>query len=216
VLETVNAIRAQRQWGETRARTLNPDRQAAYVRQHRAIARAIDRRDPPAAAAAMRDHLMAVNRAMVGEAADLIPFHPRTMTETMTWPWSCTPRAPPRARRSCRSPAAQRRGLGPQHRGTLALTPEDRCLNVMPLFHIHGLIAAVLSSLAAGRFDLLRARLRRAAFFGWLEEAEPTWYTAVPTMHQAILSRAARNAEIIAARAACASSAPPRPRCPPR
>jgi DNA-binding FadR family transcriptional regulator len=71
VMETVNAIRAQRQWGETRARTLNPERQALYVRQHRAIARAIDRRDPPAAAAAMRDHLLAVNRAMTGDAADL-------------------------------------------------------------------------------------------------------------------------------------------------
>ncbi len=33
---------------------------------------------------------------------------------------------------------------------TLALTPQDRCLNVMPLFHIHGLIAAVSSSLSAG------------------------------------------------------------------
>jgi DNA-binding FadR family transcriptional regulator len=71
VIETVNAIRAQRQWGETRARTLNPERQALYVRQHRAVARAIDRRDPPAAAAAMRDHLIAVNRAMTGDAADL-------------------------------------------------------------------------------------------------------------------------------------------------
>lgn len=71
VLETVNAIRAQRQWGETRARTLNPERQAAYVAQHRAIARAVDRRDPPAAATAMRDHLAAVNRAMVGDAAEL-------------------------------------------------------------------------------------------------------------------------------------------------
>ena len=27
-------------------------------------------------------------------------------------------------------------------------------------------------------------------FFGWMEEAKPTWYTAVPTMHQAILARA--------------------------
>ncbi len=34
-------------------------------------------------------------------------------------------------------------------------------------------------------------------FFAWLEEAEPTWYTAVPTRHQAILRRAARNQEII-------------------
>jgi acyl-CoA synthetase (AMP-forming)/AMP-acid ligase II len=81
---------------------------------------------------------------------------------------------------------------------SLALTPADRCLNVMPLFHIHGLIAAVSASLAAGGsvwcapgFDALR-------FFGWLEEARPTWYTAVPTMHQAILARAPRNAETIA------------------
>ncbi|MFX7329172.1 AMP-binding protein, partial [Acinetobacter baumannii] len=29
------------------------------------------------------------------------------------------------------------------------------------------------------------------------DEAHPTWYTAVPTMHQAILSRASRNKEII-------------------
>ena len=35
-------------------------------------------------------------------------------------------------------------------------------------------------------------------FFAWLDEVKPTWYTAVPTMHQAILARAARNAEIIA------------------
>jgi GntR family transcriptional regulator, uxu operon transcriptional repressor len=71
VLATVNAIRAQRRWGETRARTLNLDRQAAYVDQHRAIVAALDARDPPAAAGAMRDHLGAVHRAMVGTATDL-------------------------------------------------------------------------------------------------------------------------------------------------
>ena len=81
---------------------------------------------------------------------------------------------------------------------TLRLAPEDRCLNIMPLFHIHGLIAAVLSSVSAGAsiscapgFDALR-------FFGWLKEVNPTWYTAVPTMHQAILTRAKRNADVIA------------------
>ena len=80
---------------------------------------------------------------------------------------------------------------------TLELTPADRCLNVMPLFHIHGLIAAVLSTVHAGAaisctpgFDALR-------FFGWLEEVRPSWYTAVPTMHQAIVSRAPRNAEAV-------------------
>jgi len=34
-------------------------------------------------------------------------------------------------------------------------------------------------------------------FFSWLEDIRPSWYTGVPTMHQAILSRAGRNQEII-------------------
>ena len=90
--------------------------------------------------------------------------------------------------------AASARNIG----ASLDLTAADRCLNVMPLFHIHGLIAAVSASLAAGGsvwcapgFDALR-------FFGWMREARPTWYTAVPTMHQAILARASRNADTIA------------------
>ena len=81
---------------------------------------------------------------------------------------------------------------------TLAFTAKDCGLTIMPLFHIHGLIAGTLAPLSAGGrvfctpgFDALR-------FFGWMDEARPTWYTAVPTMHQAILTRAPRNKEIIA------------------
>lgn len=82
---------------------------------------------------------------------------------------------------------------------TLALTPADRCLNIMPLFHIHGLIAAVLSSLAAGGSLVCTPGFNALRFFAWLGETRPSWYTAVPTMHQAILARAARNAETISA-----------------
>ena len=81
---------------------------------------------------------------------------------------------------------------------SLALTPEDVCLNVMPLFHIHGLIAAVLASLAAGASVFCTPGFNALKFFAWMEEAKPTWYTAVPTMHQAILARAPRNEEVIA------------------
>ncbi|MBH62427.1 MAG: AMP-dependent synthetase [Alphaproteobacteria bacterium] len=80
---------------------------------------------------------------------------------------------------------------------TLSLVADDRCLNVMPLFHIHGLMGAVLSSLAAGASVHCPPGFNALRFFAWLEEVRPTWYTAVPTMHQAILSRAARNREII-------------------
>ncbi len=80
---------------------------------------------------------------------------------------------------------------------TLDLTPADRCLNVMPLFHIHGLLAAVLASLSAGASVWCAPGFNALQVFGWLKTAAPTWYTAVPTMHQAILARAGRNREIL-------------------
>ena len=69
----------------------------------------------------------------------------------------------------------------------------------MPLFHIHGLIAAVTASLSAGASIWCAPGFDALKFFGWMKEAQPTWYTAVPTMHQAILSRAERNADTIGA-----------------
>jgi acyl-CoA synthetase (AMP-forming)/AMP-acid ligase II len=80
---------------------------------------------------------------------------------------------------------------------TLKLSPADHCLNIMPLFHIHGLVAAVLASIAAGGSIFCAPGFNALKFFAWMEEAAPSWYTAVPTMHQAILARAPRNAEII-------------------
>jgi len=85
-----------------------------------------------------------------------------------------------------------------RHIGTsLMLTPDDRCMNVMPLFHIHGLIAAVSATLASGGSVWCAPGFDALKFFGWMDEARPNWYTAVPTMHQAILSRAPRNADTI-------------------
>ncbi|MGH6893656.1 MAG: acyl--CoA ligase [Dongiaceae bacterium] len=83
---------------------------------------------------------------------------------------------------------------------TLALTPKDRCLVVMPLFHIHGLVGALLSSLSAGASVHCPPGFNALKFFGWLDQAEATWYTAVPTMHQAVLARADRNADVLARR----------------
>lgn len=82
---------------------------------------------------------------------------------------------------------------------TLALTANDRCMNVMPLFHIHGLTAAILSSLRVGAGVFCTPGFNALKFFGWLDEAKPSWYTAVPTMHQAILPRAARSKAIVEA-----------------
>jgi acyl-CoA synthetase (AMP-forming)/AMP-acid ligase II len=79
----------------------------------------------------------------------------------------------------------------------LRLTPDDVCLNIMPLFHIHGLIAAVLASLGAGGGVSCAPGFNAFKFFAQFDEVRPSWYTAVPTMHQALLIPAARNAEII-------------------
>lgn len=73
----------------------------------------------------------------------------------------------------------------------LALTPDDRCLNVMPFYHSHGLFVALLASLAAGASVIAtRGLFFVPDFFQWLVSLHPTWYTAVPTVHEAILERA--------------------------
>ena len=80
---------------------------------------------------------------------------------------------------------------------TLQLTSADRELHIMPLFHIHGLIAGVLAPMAVGSMIFCTPGFNALKFFGWMKECKPTWYTAVPTMHQTILARAANNMEVI-------------------
>jgi acyl-CoA synthetase (AMP-forming)/AMP-acid ligase II len=69
----------------------------------------------------------------------------------------------------------------------------------MPMFHIHGLIAGLLAPMAVGSRIFCTPGFNALRFFSWMQEASPTWYTAVPTMHQAILSRAKNNLDVIRA-----------------
>ena len=80
---------------------------------------------------------------------------------------------------------------------TLAFTPRDVGLNIMPLFHIHGLIGGLLAPLSAGSRVFCTPGFNALRFFAWMDEAHPTWYTAVPTMHLAIASRGKHNAAVI-------------------
>lgn len=81
--------------------------------------------------------------------------------------------------------------------GSLELHNEDCCLNVMPLHHIHGLVGALLPTLVAGASIVCSSGFDEAAFFAWLEMFRPSWYTAVPTIHQAILSHAGEFTDVI-------------------
>ena len=95
---------------------------------------------------------------------------------------------------------------------SLALTPADRCLNVMPLFHIHGLEAAVLASLTAGGSVVCCPGFVAPKFFEWIEEFQPSWYTAVPTLHQLALARAKSRNQLPASLRfirSCSSALPP-------
>lgn len=97
---------------------------------------------------------------------------------------------------------------------TFALTPQDRTLNVMPLFHIHGLVAAVLGSLFSGGSVVCTPGFLAPRFFDWLAEFQPTWYTAVPTMHQAVLARAPHHQSVLARSSlrfirSCSAALPP-------
>ena len=79
----------------------------------------------------------------------------------------------------------------------LKLDKKDKGMNIMPLFHIHGLIASLLSSIVTGSSCVCTSGFNALTFYGSLKNFNPTWITAVPTMYQAILSRASRNKEII-------------------
>ncbi|KAF8369764.1 hypothetical protein HHK36_028924 [Tetracentron sinense] len=71
------------------------------------------------------------------------------------------------------------------------LTESDSTVLVLPLFHVHGLLAGLLSSLAAGAAVTLPAagRFSASSFWSDMLTYNATWYTAVPTIHQIILDR---------------------------
>lgn len=73
---------------------------------------------------------------------------------------------------------------------TYALTPDDASLIVMPLFHVHGLIGATLSTLLSGGTVIVPASFSATKFWPAIVEHRATWYSAVPTIHQILLSRA--------------------------
>ena len=79
---------------------------------------------------------------------------------------------------------------------SLNLSESDHCLNIMPLFHIHGLIAILASSMRAGASVCASNGFNAIKFLDLAKSEKINWYSGVPTMHQTILLRARRNSEI--------------------
>ena len=73
------------------------------------------------------------------------------------------------------------------------LTGDDVSLCLMPLFHVHGLVASTLSTFGSGGTVIVPQRFSPFEFWGLLGEHRVTWYSAVPTIHQLIVGRAAHG-----------------------
>ncbi len=73
---------------------------------------------------------------------------------------------------------------------TYQLSADDVSLCLMPLFHVHGLVASTLSTLLSGGTVVVPARFNPLSFWRTVRDHRATWYSAVPTIHQLILARA--------------------------
>jgi acyl-CoA synthetase (AMP-forming)/AMP-acid ligase II len=81
---------------------------------------------------------------------------------------------------------------------SLALSPEDRGVSLMPLFHIHGLIAGLLAPLAAGGRVFCARGVTGMTIYPAIDAARATWLTAVPTLYHFLILLAEDHADIIA------------------
>jgi acyl-CoA synthetase (AMP-forming)/AMP-acid ligase II len=70
------------------------------------------------------------------------------------------------------------------------LTQSDVSLCVMPLFHVHGLVASVLSTFLSGGTVVVPAKFSPLSFWRFVRDTKASWYSAVPTIHSLLLARA--------------------------
>ncbi len=70
------------------------------------------------------------------------------------------------------------------------LSQDDVSFSVMPLFHIHGLVASTFAALSAGGAVIAPRRFTPMRFWRQAREHGATWLSAGPTLHQMILDKA--------------------------
>ena len=71
-------------------------------------------------------------------------------------------------------------------RSAYGLGEKDLCFNLMPLYHVHGLISGGMSSLLAGSAQLCTGPIAPASFAQAYEDLRPTWFTGSPPVHLAL------------------------------
>ena len=126
--------------------------------------------------------LTSEGKALVGKPAKLAPQPSDVCLILHTSGTTSRPKAVPLTHRN----------LGTSIRNisaTYDLTREDRSLVVMPLFHVHGLIGVLLSTLATGGSCVIPPRFSATTFWRTFDDCHCTWYSAVPTIHQILVSQ---------------------------
>ncbi|KAJ8655196.1 hypothetical protein O0I10_009064 [Lichtheimia ornata] len=93
--------------------------------------------------------------------------------------------------------------------GTYELTPADRTLLVMPLFHVHGLVCGLLATLLSGGAAVIPQKFSASHFWNDFIEQKCNWYTAVPTIHQILLRNPPAKVPSIRFIRSCSSSLAP-------
>jgi acyl-CoA synthetase (AMP-forming)/AMP-acid ligase II/acyl carrier protein len=163
--------------------------------------------NPSVREVAQRQGLAVLNlEAPAGKAAGVFVFQGTATTSTAPADWargdevalvlhtSGTTSRPKLVPLSHRNLCASARSVS----GVLRLHPTDRALNVMPLFHIHGLVGVLLASLWSRGSVVCTPGFDPASFGIWLREFQPTWYSAVPTIHQEVLACTKANPGMVA------------------
>jgi acyl-CoA synthetase (AMP-forming)/AMP-acid ligase II len=69
------------------------------------------------------------------------------------------------------------------------MTAGTRSLLVLPLFHVNGIMVSVVSPLLAGGSSFIAERFHAATFWATVEQARPTFFSAVPTIYSMLTSR---------------------------
>jgi acyl-CoA synthetase (AMP-forming)/AMP-acid ligase II len=167
---------------------------AFYLEDLRAAALVTDGQ-APAALAAAPDSTLVIELAGEGLAIDLVVPHrdaegvgagrPGPDDEALVLHTSGTTSRPKIVPLRQRNLAASAANIA----ASLQLSASDRSLTVMPLFHIHGIMAGLLAPLSVGGSVVCTPGFDAFKFHRWLDDLAPTYYTAVPTMHQLVLAR---------------------------
>jgi acyl-CoA synthetase (AMP-forming)/AMP-acid ligase II len=88
------------------------------------------------------------------------------------------------------------------------LSEDDVSMCIMPLFHIHGIMASAMATLLSGGTVVIPTKFNPLAFWRLVREYQVTWYSGVPTMHKLLLARTHEKVEAHSLRFIRSCSAP--------